>query len=145
MHTDQDMSDPAAQVIEAERQWLDAHLKLDLVLLDRLMADEYLQVNDRGELLSKQQVLASMVAGGQRASTQGYLTTTRLATSVFGFIGTGDGKWLAINPRPLQMKSGMRRRTYLTDPHPQRLKLFKANFLDNSEVSPTLITHYRHI
>src|SRR6266850_2584831 len=85
--------------------------------------------------------LSSMVARGQRASTQGYLSTTLLATSVFGFIGTGDGKWLVINPRPLQMKSEMRRRTYLTDPHPQRLKPFKTNFLDNCEVSPTLVTH----
>ena len=60
-----DMPDPAAQVIEAERQWLSAHLKLDLVLLDRLMADEFLQVNDRGELLSKQQVLASFKSGNR--------------------------------------------------------------------------------
>jgi len=60
-----DMPDPAAQVIEAERQWLSAHLKLDLVLLDRLMADEFLQVNDRGELLSKQQVLASFRSGNR--------------------------------------------------------------------------------
>ena len=65
MHTDQDMSDPAAHVIEAERQWLSAHLKLDLVLLDRLMADEFLQVNYRGELLSKQQVLASFKSGNR--------------------------------------------------------------------------------
>ena len=60
-----DMPDPAAQVIEAERQWLSAHLKLDFVLLDRLMADEFLQVNDRGELLSKQQVLASFKSGNR--------------------------------------------------------------------------------
>ena len=60
-----DMPDPAAQVIEAERQWLSAHLKLDLVLLDRLMADEFLQVNDRGELLSKQQVIASFKSGNR--------------------------------------------------------------------------------
>jgi hypothetical protein len=46
-------------VIRAEREWLEAHLRLDVVALARLMGDEYQQTNDRDELLGKQQVLAS--------------------------------------------------------------------------------------
>jgi len=92
MQTDQDISDPAAQVIEAERQWLDAHLKLDLVLLDRLMADEYLQVNDRGELLNKQQVVASFKSGNrywQEARSGDY------KVRVYGEVAVVYGCWRA--------------------------------------------------
>jgi len=87
-----DIPDPAAQVIEAERQWLNAHLKLDLVLLDRLMADEFLQVNDRGELLSKQQVLASFKSGNrywQEANSGEY------KLQVYNEVAVVCGRWQA--------------------------------------------------
>lgn len=56
-------SDKTQQVIQAEREWLDAHLRLDVSALDRLMADEYTQVNSQGELIGKQQILNSFQSG----------------------------------------------------------------------------------
>jgi ketosteroid isomerase-like protein len=63
MQNSQDTSTKVEQVIQAERQWLKAHLELDLAALERLMADEYTLVSDRGELLDKSQVLAAFRAG----------------------------------------------------------------------------------
>ncbi len=66
------MSEPAdppasavEQVLRAEREWLLAHLRLDLQALDRLMAPEYSQIDDRGRIVSKEQVLESFRSGGR--------------------------------------------------------------------------------
>jgi len=63
MPNDPDTSTKIEQVIQAERLWLEAHLQLDLAALERLMADEYTLISDRGELLNKSQVLAAFRAG----------------------------------------------------------------------------------
>jgi ketosteroid isomerase-like protein len=63
------MSEPAdrtsavEQVLRAEREWLLAHLRLDVQALDRLMAPEYLQIDARGRAVSKEQVLESFRSG----------------------------------------------------------------------------------
>jgi hypothetical protein len=51
------------RVLQAEREWLLAHLRLDVDALDRLMAPDYAQVDDRGRIVSKEQVLASLRSG----------------------------------------------------------------------------------
>jgi hypothetical protein len=56
-------SERVRQVIRAGQAWLKAHLELDIAALDRLMAAEYLQVNSRGELIPKKQVIASFRSG----------------------------------------------------------------------------------
>jgi ketosteroid isomerase-like protein len=65
------MSEPAdptsavEQVLRAEREWLLAHLRLDVEALDRLMAPEYVQIDARGRTVSKEQVLESFRSGGR--------------------------------------------------------------------------------
>jgi ketosteroid isomerase-like protein len=53
------------QVLRAEREWVLAHLRLDVRALDRLMAPEYAQIDDRGRVVSKERVLASLGSGGR--------------------------------------------------------------------------------
>jgi hypothetical protein len=55
----QNIPDPIEQVIQAEREWLEAHLRLDTSALERLMADEYTQINTRGELVRRPQVISN--------------------------------------------------------------------------------------
>ena len=51
------------QVLRAEREWVLAHLRLDARALGRLMAPEYAQIDDRGRIVSRVQVLASFESG----------------------------------------------------------------------------------
>ena len=51
------------QVLRAEREWLEAHLRLDTATLDRLMSPDYLQVDAAGRCVGKDQVLASLRSG----------------------------------------------------------------------------------
>lgn len=53
------------KVLRAEREWLLAHLRLDVEALDRLMAPEYVQIDSRGRAVSKKQVLESFRSGGR--------------------------------------------------------------------------------
>lgn len=65
------MSEPAhptsavEQVLRAEREWLLAHLRLDVQALDRLMAPEYIQIDAGGRAVSKEKVLESFRSGGR--------------------------------------------------------------------------------
>ena len=51
------------RVLQAESEWLLAHLRLDGDTLDRLMAPDYTQIDDRGRIVSREQVLASFRTG----------------------------------------------------------------------------------
>jgi ketosteroid isomerase-like protein len=61
-----DAGDPAAEVLAAEREWVEAHRRLDLAALDRLMADDYAQVQSDGRVIGKAEALASYVSGKRR-------------------------------------------------------------------------------
>ncbi len=80
------------QVIEAEREWLKAHLELDVEALARLMADEYVQVNDSGQLVSKSQVLASF-SGGKRHWDEAESDEYRV--QIYGEVAIVYGRWRA--------------------------------------------------
>jgi len=51
------------QVLRGERERLLAHLQLDVDALDRLMAPDYSQIDDRGRVVGKEQALASFRSG----------------------------------------------------------------------------------
>jgi ketosteroid isomerase-like protein len=55
--------DAVEQVLVAEREWLLAHLHLDIPALERLMDPDYLQIGAGGDALDKEQVLASFRSG----------------------------------------------------------------------------------
>src|SRR3954449_35200 len=80
------------QVSQAERTWLQAHQHLDVALLDQLMADEYTQVNSQGELVGKQQVLASFLSGSRHwdeAESDDY------RVQIYGEVAVVYGRWRA--------------------------------------------------
>jgi ketosteroid isomerase-like protein len=54
------------QVLRGEREWLLAHLQLDVDALDRLMAPDYSQFDDRRRVVGKEQALASFRSGERR-------------------------------------------------------------------------------
>lgn len=53
------------EVMAAEQAWVRAHLDLDLMVLDQIMADDYLAVGLDGELTDKAQTLASYSSGNR--------------------------------------------------------------------------------
>jgi ketosteroid isomerase-like protein len=55
--------DAVEQVLLAEREWLLAHLRLDVAALERLMDSDYLQIDATGGTVDKEQVLASFRSG----------------------------------------------------------------------------------
>ena len=46
--------DAVEQVLVAEREWLLAHLHLDIPALERLMDSDYLQIDAGGDALDKE-------------------------------------------------------------------------------------------
>jgi ketosteroid isomerase-like protein len=55
--------DAVEQVLVAEREWLLAHLHLDIPALERLMDPDYLQIAPGGDTVNREQVLASFRSG----------------------------------------------------------------------------------
>lgn len=47
------------EVIQTEREWVEAHRQLDLVNLERLMADDYTSIQPDGTVIGKEEDLAS--------------------------------------------------------------------------------------
>jgi hypothetical protein len=56
-------SSSVKEVLATEKAWVQAHLDLDLKVLDRVLADEYLAVGSQGEIIDKTQTLASYGSG----------------------------------------------------------------------------------
>jgi hypothetical protein len=52
-----------AELMAVEKAWVQAHLDLDLAVLEGIMADEYLAVGQGGELLDKNQTIVSYASG----------------------------------------------------------------------------------
>ena len=59
------MEPPAAvrEVLDAEREWLQAHRRLDVSALDGLMAPDYAQIDADGRVVGREEVLASFRSG----------------------------------------------------------------------------------
>ena len=50
-------------VIEAERQWVQAHRDLDIHALERLVANDYRQIRDDGFVIGRDEFIASYRSG----------------------------------------------------------------------------------
>ncbi len=57
------------QVSQLQADLIQAYIHRDASALDRILADDYTFVDDRGEVTTKQQVLASFGTGGDRTIT----------------------------------------------------------------------------
>lgn len=80
------------QVIAAEQAWLQAHRTSDVAQLERLMAEEYVQVTDTGELRTKADVLASFQAA-TRHWTHAMSDDYRIG--IYGSVAVVVGRWQA--------------------------------------------------
>ena len=80
------------QVLLAEREWFLAHLHLDVAALDRLMDSDYLQIDARGDKVTKEQVLASF-RSGERHWTEAH--SDELHVRVYGNTAVVVGRWQA--------------------------------------------------
>ena len=80
------------QVLRAEREWLEAHLRLDIAALDRLMSPDYVQVDAGGRCVSKDQVLASL-RSGERAWDEA--RSDEHHVRVYGGTAVAVGRWQA--------------------------------------------------
>jgi ketosteroid isomerase-like protein len=84
--------DAVEQVLLAEREWLLAHLQLDVPALDLLMDPDYLQIDSRGGAVGKEQVLASF-RSGERHWTEAQ--SDELFVRVYGNTAVVVGRWQA--------------------------------------------------
>lgn len=55
-----------AEVLEVERRWVQAHLDLDLETLERILDDQYAQLQPGGQIVGKRDLLASYSSGRRR-------------------------------------------------------------------------------
>ena len=85
--------DAVEQILLAEREWLLAHLQLDILALDRLMDSDYLQIDARGEAVGKEQVLASF-RSGERHWTEAHSDEHHVR--VYGSTAVVVGRWQVI-------------------------------------------------
>ncbi len=80
------------QLLQAEAAWTQAFLELDVAALAEMMAVEYTQVNDRGALVDKAGVLASL-RSGQRMWERA--TSDEHVVRIYGDCAVVIGRWVA--------------------------------------------------
>lgn len=84
--------DAVEQVLLAEREWLLAHLRLDIPALERLMDPDYLQIDADGDTVGKEQVLASF-RSGERHWTEA--NSDEIFVRVYRSTALVAGRWQA--------------------------------------------------
>jgi ketosteroid isomerase-like protein len=82
------------EVLRAEREWVSAHLRLDVPVLERLMASDYVQIDGSGSgrLVDKSEVLASF-RSGERNWAEAHSDDHRVR--VYGDVAVVVGRWRA--------------------------------------------------
>lgn len=83
---------PEEEVLEAERQWLEAHRELDVEALDRLMHEDYTQIQGDGAIWNKDAALKSYQSGGRRWE---WAESDELVVRVYGEAAVVKGRWRA--------------------------------------------------
>ena len=53
------------EILRVERRWVQAHLDLDLDTLEKIMADDYIQIRSDGSVAGKAETLASYQSGAR--------------------------------------------------------------------------------
>jgi ketosteroid isomerase-like protein len=82
------------EVLRAEREWVSALLRLDVPVLERLMASDYVQIDGSGSgrLVDKSEVLASF-RSGERNWAEAHSDDHRV--HVYGDVAVVVGRWRA--------------------------------------------------
>ena len=86
------MEPSAKEVLRAEREWLSAHLRLDVLALERLMAPDYVQIDGAGRIVDKEEVLASF-RSGERNWAEAH--SDDHGVRVYGDVAVVVGRWRA--------------------------------------------------
>jgi len=61
-----DESRLVADLLETERKWAAAHLRLDLDMLEDILSDQYRQIQSDGTVIGKNELLASYRSGNRK-------------------------------------------------------------------------------
>jgi ketosteroid isomerase-like protein len=88
-----DLETRIQEILEVEQRWTQAHLDLDLDMLNELLADDYLQLGPGGQLIDKKAMLHSYQSGERHweiAESSDHIV--RLHGSVAALIGIWRGK-----------------------------------------------------
>ncbi|HEV8043669.1 MAG TPA: nuclear transport factor 2 family protein [Rubrobacter sp.] len=86
------MEPSTEEVLRAEREWLLAHLRLDVPALEALMAPDYVQVDGGGSVVGREQILDSFRAG-ERGWTGAH--SDEHSVRVYGDTAVVVGRWRA--------------------------------------------------
>lgn len=84
--------DKKTAVLAAEQAWLDAHLRMDLSLLESLMHRDYFRIQPDGGVWDKTRTLASYQSG-QREWTAAHVD--ELDVRIYGSTAVVIGRWQA--------------------------------------------------
>jgi ketosteroid isomerase-like protein len=63
MNTSKPVKEMVWEVVQTEREWVEAHRQLDIAALERIMADEYKHIRADGVVVGKAEDLASYQTG----------------------------------------------------------------------------------
>ena len=80
------------EVLRAEREWLLAHLRLDVQALDALMAPDYAQVDREGSVVGRERILDSF-RSGERGWEEAH--SDEHSVRVYGDVAVVVGRWRA--------------------------------------------------
>jgi ketosteroid isomerase-like protein len=84
--------DAIQEVIATERAWVEAHRNLDIATLASLMADEYAVITSDGQVLGKEQDLASYSTGDRHWD---FAESDEYDVRVYGDTAILIGRWRA--------------------------------------------------
>ena len=80
----------AAEVIEVERRWVKAHLELDIEAIEKILAEDYVQIRADGAVISKEDLLESYRSGKR---VWDYADSDQYRLSVYGDVAVLVGRW----------------------------------------------------
>lgn len=80
------------EVLEAERRWVEAHRRLDVAALDRLMAEGYKHIRADGTVVGKEEDLASYQTGDRYWE---FAESDEYDVQLYGRMAVLIGRWRA--------------------------------------------------
>jgi len=79
-------------IIQVEHDWVEAHLRLDLATIARIMADDYVIIGENGTVITRDQALASY---RDRARSWEFAQSDEHDVRVYGDTAVLIGRWTA--------------------------------------------------
>lgn len=86
------MDNAVQEVLAAEQAWLKAHLELDLEAIEQLMAQDYVQIGDSGQVIRRARAISSLASGTRHWDS---VHIDQLQVRVYGDTAVVVGRWVA--------------------------------------------------